>query len=152
MPVPRPRRIELLPAAGDEIDLTIDGEPFTIEAEDVQVLRHAPDHLAVAADPYTTVALDTTITPELEAEGLARDVTRAMQDLRKQLGFEIEDRIAVAWTITDDATRAAVTAHRDTIAADLLATTITDDLPSNAEAHDLTVRKETVGKVTLTKA
>ncbi|WP_065572198.1 isoleucine--tRNA ligase [Microbacterium oleivorans] len=47
------------------------------------------------------VLLDTTTTPELEAEGLARDVIRAVQDARKAAGFEVSDRIALQLTFDD---------------------------------------------------
>ncbi len=49
--------------------------------------------LAVAADKLVTVAVDATITPELRAEGLAREVVRRIQAMRKEAGFDISDRI-----------------------------------------------------------
>ena len=49
------------------------------------------------------VLLDTTTTPELEAEGLARDVIRAIQDTRKAAGFDVSDRIRLALIFTDAA-------------------------------------------------
>ena len=48
---------------------------------------------AVAAEGAVVVALDTTLTPELRAEGLAREVVRRIQDLRKSAGFDIADRV-----------------------------------------------------------
>ncbi|MDQ1128697.1 isoleucine--tRNA ligase [Microbacterium sp. SORGH_AS_0888] len=54
------------------------------------------------------VLLDTTTTPELEAEGLARDVVRAIQDTRKAAGFEVSDRIALRLEFTDADDRAAI--------------------------------------------
>ncbi|MEW1833495.1 isoleucine--tRNA ligase [Microbacterium sp. NPDC079995] len=54
------------------------------------------------------VLLDTTTTPELEAEGLARDVIRAVQDARKAAGFEVSDRIALQLTFDDTADAEAV--------------------------------------------
>ena len=56
------------------------------------------------------VLLDTTTTPELEAEGLARDVVRAIQDTRKAAGFDVSDRIRLTLAFDDDADGAAVTA------------------------------------------
>ena len=50
--------------------------------------------LAVAADKYTTVGIDSTLTPDLRQEGLARELVRRIQDMRKKAGFNIEDRIA----------------------------------------------------------
>ncbi|GAA1912985.1 isoleucine--tRNA ligase [Microbacterium aoyamense] len=54
------------------------------------------------------VLLDTTTTPELEAEGLARDVIRAVQDTRKAAGFDVSDRIALSLEFEDDEDAAAV--------------------------------------------
>jgi isoleucyl-tRNA synthetase len=54
------------------------------------------------------VLLDTTLTPELEAEGLARDVIRAVQDARKSAGFDVSDRIALDLVFFSDADADAV--------------------------------------------
>jgi isoleucyl-tRNA synthetase len=54
------------------------------------------------------VLLDTVTTPELEAEGLARDMIRAIQDTRKAAGFDVSDRISLALTFDDDADARAV--------------------------------------------
>lgn len=57
--------------------------------------------------------LDTTTTPELEAEGLARDVIRAVQDTRKSAGFDVSDRIRLGLLFDDDADGEAVAAAFD---------------------------------------
>ena len=58
--------------------------------------------------------LDTTTTPELEAEGLARDVIRAVQDTRKAAGFDVSDRIRLrAARSTRPTTREAVASAFD---------------------------------------
>ena len=53
--------------------------------------------LAVAADKYITVGIDAKLTPELKAEGLAREIVRRVQDMRKNAGFNIEDRITTCY-------------------------------------------------------
>ncbi|WP_395638506.1 isoleucine--tRNA ligase [Pseudolysinimonas sp.] len=85
-----------------------------------------------AADPDAAVAflgdggfvvLDTAVTPELDAEGLARDVIRAVQQARKDAGLDVSDRIAL--TILGDAIAVdAVSTHQELIAGETLATTI----------------------------
>jgi isoleucyl-tRNA synthetase len=69
---------------------------------DIQLLPGEYDIVLEAADPEAAVALlsgdgvvvlDTTLTPELKAEGLARDMIRAIQDTRKAAGFDVSDRI-----------------------------------------------------------
>jgi isoleucyl-tRNA synthetase len=67
------------------------------------------------------VVLDTQVTPELAAEGLARDLVRAVQQARKDAGFQVEDRIEL--TIAGgEAVRAAATTHESLIAQETLAT------------------------------
>ena len=79
------------------------------------------------------VVLDTTLTPELEAEGLARDLVRAVQQARRDAGLDVSDRINLAISGTPDVL-AAAGAHEQLIAGETLAvsTTLT-------EAPDLTV-------------
>ena len=69
------------------------------------------------------VILDTATTPELEAEGLARDVVRAVQEARKAAGLEVGDRIRLGLTLDADGAAAASTHHaliaRETLATEL---------------------------------
>jgi isoleucyl-tRNA synthetase len=69
------------------------------------------------------VVLDTATTPELEAEGLARDLVRAIQDARKAAGLEVSDRISLALGCADAADAADLLANAEVIAAETLATT-----------------------------
>jgi isoleucyl-tRNA synthetase len=90
------------------------------------------DLVLATADPDAAVAflvdggfvvLDTAVTPELEAEGLARDVIRAVQQARKDAGLDVSDRIALT-VFGDDEAVAAICIHRDLIAGETLATTL----------------------------
>ena len=84
----------------------------------------------VAADPEFTAALpggaglvvlDGTVTPELEAEGWAKDRIRELQELRKTAGLDVSDRISVMMAVPEQ--RAGWAAdHRDLIAGEILAT------------------------------
>ena len=66
------------------------------------------------------VILDCAVTPELAAEGLARDVVRAVQQARRDAGLEVSDRIALTLG-GDDVVRAAVETHAELITAETLA-------------------------------
>jgi isoleucyl-tRNA synthetase len=68
------------------------------------------------------VVLDGTVTPELEAEGWARDLIRELQDLRKSTGLEVSDRIRVTIAVPEEKAQWAQT-HADLIAGEILATT-----------------------------
>src|SRR5699024_9605548 len=96
-----------------------------------------------------TVVLDTELTPELIAEGKARDVVRAIQDLRRQLELNIDDHIEVRYQVSGEMAD-AIAAHRDWIAAEVLATSLkpTEDL---ADGTEVTVSGETL-KVSITVA
>ena len=86
------------------------------------------------------VVLDTVVTPELEAEGLARDVVRGVQQARKDAGLEVSDRISLT-VGGSDATRAAVEAHRDLIATETLATSLTVSDATTTEPVTIAVVK-----------
>jgi isoleucyl-tRNA synthetase len=84
----------------------------------------------VAADPEFTaplpggaglVVLDATLTPELEAEGWAKDRIRELQELRKSAGLDVSDRIKVVMSVPAQRAEWA-SAHRDLIAGEILAT------------------------------
>jgi isoleucyl-tRNA synthetase len=66
------------------------------------------------------VALDTVLTPALEAEGVARDVVRAVQQARRDAGLDVSDRISVVIG-ADPATSEAVAAHAEFVKAETLA-------------------------------
>ena len=69
------------------------------------------------------VVLDTAVTPELEAEGAARDLVRAVQQARKDAGLQVSDRISL--TITGpEATLAAARTHEALVADETLATAV----------------------------
>jgi len=70
------------------------------------------------------VVLDTAVTPELAAEGLARDVIRVVQQARRDAGFDVSDRIALVVSAAGPV-RAAVEAHRDFVGGETLATSVT---------------------------
>jgi isoleucyl-tRNA synthetase len=69
------------------------------------------------------VVLDTALTPELEAEGVARDLVRAVQQARRDAGLEVSDRIVLTIVASSDVADAA-RAHQDLIAAETLATSV----------------------------
>jgi isoleucyl-tRNA synthetase len=80
---------------GRTLTLTVDGQPLELLPEELLVESTSPEGYAVAEDNGVLVALDTTLTPELTAEGLARELVRNIQDARKEAGFAISDRIVI---------------------------------------------------------
>ena len=90
-----------------ELTLSLDGETVTLEREEVLVQTESRGGLAVASDKGITVAVDTALTPELVQEGYARDLVRAINNMRKEAGLEIEDRIHLTYEEPGDAEVAA---------------------------------------------
>jgi isoleucyl-tRNA synthetase len=70
------------------------------------------------------VVLDTTVTPELAAEGLARDVVRVVQQARREADFNVADRITLVVDAPSAEVADAVGAHRDFIAGETLAASV----------------------------
>ncbi|MFA7323710.1 MAG: isoleucine--tRNA ligase [Candidatus Nanopelagicales bacterium] len=103
------------------------GELGTVEitADDVVVTETPREGWAVASEGGESIALDLLITDGLRRAGLAREVVRAIQEARKNAGFEIADRISLWWS-SDDADTAQMWAdHAEEIAAEVLATVVT---------------------------
>ncbi len=120
---------QVIPAAkrGDwvatESGVTVGGVDL-VEGEYSLDLTVADDSVAVAfLDGGGFVVLDTVTTPELEAEGLARDVVRAVQQARRDADLDVSDRIALTLGVSDAAAE-AVRAHQELIAGETLATSV----------------------------
>ncbi len=88
-----PAKVAAAARAGIPYPLELDGETVELSPAEVLVSTEPAPGLAVASDKYTTVAIDANLTPELRLEGLARELVRRIQDMRKKAGFNIEDRI-----------------------------------------------------------
>jgi isoleucyl-tRNA synthetase len=77
------------------LDVEINGKNITLEQSDVEITSKDIEGWLVASSGALTVALDVTITEELQKEGIARELVNRIQNLRKDSGFELTDRIAV---------------------------------------------------------
>lgn len=103
-----------------QLNLPIDGEPVELRLEDVEISSEDIPGWMVATKGSLTVALDVTMTPELEYEGNARELVNRIQKIRKDNGFELTDRIHVKVTATDALTP-SVTRFSDYICTEILA-------------------------------
>jgi len=111
------------------------GERVELEVPGVGPVELGPDEVGVAEEPVTgwrvvreggaSVALDLTVTPELRLEGLARELVRAVQDLRKDAGLKVSDRIELAVQAAGEVAE-AVQAHGDYLRAETLAVALHD--------------------------
>lgn len=117
--------------------LDVEGISVVIERADVEIISEDVPGWTVANDGEVTVALDLEITPELKAEGLAREVVKRIQMFRKDSGFEITDRIAVSFPAKSEIAN-AVDSFKDYIASQVLASGISlvDEMPVDAIEFD----------------
>ena len=126
--------------------IDIGGERLTAAEVDVRATRH--DAFALAEDSGWAVALDLELTDALRAEGTARELVRALNDLRKEVGLEIADRVVVRLDAPPEI-RAAIDAHGSWIAGEVLATDLTTS-DAEPDGHVVTIDEHTV-RVALTK-
>jgi len=120
---------------GRSVNLEVDGRIFQLSTEGVEIQRLERENLKVINDGSLTVALDPELTPELIEEGIVRDLVRGIQNLRKEKGLEVSDRIAL--TISGSgALRSAAENHRDHVLSETLAVSWTWDKAADAVEID----------------
>ncbi|SHL82807.1 Isoleucyl-tRNA synthetase [Chitinophaga jiangningensis] len=100
--------------------LTVDGEQVQIQLSDVEIISEDIPGWTVANKGALTVALDITITPQLQDEGNARELVNRIQKIRKDSGFELTDRIDVKVAAVDSL-KSAIINYNDYICTEILA-------------------------------
>jgi isoleucyl-tRNA synthetase len=106
--------------ADGKLTLTVEGEPVTLTFDDLDVEASAREGFVAAEERGYVALLDTTLTPELLAEGAVRDLTRLIQDARKGAGLAVEDTIELeVWT--DAELAQVIERHADYIREETLA-------------------------------
>ena len=103
-----------------QYNLSIDGEPVILQVHEVEINSEDIPGWTVASKGSLTVALDITITPELEHEGNAREFVNRIQKIRKDSGFELTDRINVKVSATNGL-KESLAQFKDYICAEILA-------------------------------
>lgn len=111
--------IALLEKEG-QYNLSVEGEPVILQLTDADITSEDIPGWTVASKGSLTVALDVTITPQLEAEGNAREFVNRIQKIRKDSGFELTDRIDVKVSAIDGL-KDSLAQYKDYICAEILA-------------------------------
>src|SRR5947209_8404590 len=117
----------LAEADGSELRRALDTDGWVEVAgqrlgpDDVEVRADRHEELALAQEAGWAVALDLEVDDELAAEGAARELVRALNDLRKRLDLALTDRVALRVRAEGGHLRAALDVHRDWIAEEVLA-------------------------------
>ena len=106
------------------IGIEIEGQTLTVEAVDVEIISEDIPGWLVANEGNLTVALEVELTDELRNEGMARELINRIQNIRKESGLEITDRICVTITPNEDVQK-SVDSFADYIKTQVLADSIT---------------------------
>lgn len=131
------------------LELQINGSFFTIGVDDIEIIREDIQGWLVESDNGLTVALDIELTDELLAEGLAREFVNRVQNMRKDAGFDVTDRIAIYYRAS---AKLMIALHRmsEYIKAETLAVELSDEPKSgehsatqdiNGEAAEITIER-----------
>ncbi len=115
--------------------LSIAGQ--TLTADEFELRLELKEGVSGSALPDNTavVVLDTTVHPELEREGIARDFVRMVQNHRKESGLDVSDRIGLTYKTEDETIAAALTEHKDYIMEQVLALAMEKDEGLTSSAH-----------------
>jgi len=115
--------IEKLETSGS-LELTVDGQQVVVDVADVEIISEDIPGWLVSNEGNLTVALEVELTDELRREGMARELINRIQNLRKDAGLEITDRISVVVEPNEE-TDAAIASFNEYICAQVLADEIT---------------------------
>lgn len=120
--------------------------PQQLDGDDIEIRLQAKEGWAAAQGSNSVVVLNTEVTPELQREGIAKDVIRTIQNQRKTIECDYTDRILVAVSTSDPDVEKAIQEHRDMIRGETLADELTsgtlDGVDSVSSEHgDVFVRR-----------
>jgi isoleucyl-tRNA synthetase len=142
-----PTEAAALLEAGQRLTLDFAGQSVELAATEVLVQTDARAGLAVLSDGGITVALDTELTPPLIAEGLAREIVRRVQALRKEADFQLDDRIVTTYE-TDVELGAVLAQWEDYIQAETLSDELVAGPPragARSDSYDVDGHPLTLG-------
>lgn len=124
-----------------ELRLNVDGQDVTVLVDDVEIINEDIPGWLVANDGNLTVALEVELNDELRNEGMARELINRIQNLRKECGLEITDRVNVTISPSENI-NAAINAFADYIKGQVLADNIViaDSDGCEIDLDDITAR------------
>ncbi len=112
-------------ARGESVTVDLADGPVELTPSDVDLAQEVREGWGVASEGGVTVALDLELTEELRREGIARELVRLVQDARKAADLDVSDRIDLG-VASGGSVAQALAAHRDEIAAETLAVSVSD--------------------------
>jgi isoleucyl-tRNA synthetase len=144
-------QIQQIESAGS-IELDLNGTAFSLERDDVEISTKDIPGWTVASEGTVTVALDITISPELRSEGLARELVNRIQNLRKDSGFDVTDKINLVVEKQGEI-EAAVISNKNYICEETLALELLlSDSINDEKAQTIEVEEDVFIKILIKKA
>ena len=128
-----------------EPDGTVTVADQVLSAQEYELVLESPEGVVAAAlrSNDAVVSIDTNLTPELEAEGLARDMVREIQNARRAEDLVVTDRIEVFVTTACETALASLKEHRDYLSEQVLATDISAAAaPDSLLVHETKIDSE----------
>ncbi|MBX2975396.1 MAG: isoleucine--tRNA ligase [Ignavibacteriaceae bacterium] len=124
--------------SGEEISLNLNGSDVIVTLADVEIVSTEITGWSVESQDGIIVALDTELTPDLINEGLAREFVNRVQNLRKESGFEVTDRILINFS-AEDTLFDAINQFNDYIANETLAESVSNQFNEESIVQELTI-------------
>ena len=121
--------------------MALDGKSFHVDARDVEMFSQELSGWLVESDGNLTVALDTELDEDLKREGIAREFVNRIQNIRKNAGFEVTDRIFIFTDCSDDFTD-AITKLSDYIKSETLAVEFSTKFKDGEYSEDVEIEKQ----------
>jgi len=132
------------------LNLQVEGESFGLQPEDIVIEKIPQQSWAIAEGNGFLVAVNTELDAGLIREGLVRDLVRHVQNIRKEIGLDVADRIRVGY-VAGDELAAAIAAHSEYLAGETLALEIERRSGISGRAHQVRLGGETI-QLTISKA
>jgi isoleucyl-tRNA synthetase len=123
---------------GSDVEIETEEGPLRVNLEHVEIRREPAHGTAFAYEAPFGVSLDLEVTPELRREGFAREFVHQVQSLRRELGLEVTDRVALVVEGSDDVVQ-ALREHSTYVTEELLATELGFGTPDGDQARTVSV-------------
>jgi isoleucyl-tRNA synthetase len=128
-----------------KVEIQIDSEKVTIYDKYVNFVEESEDTEPAADFDGGRVSIDTTLSPDEVADGLARDLVRRIQQMRKEMDLKVDDFVNVNVVASTDETAASVKSRHDYILGEVRARTLVVQQSDPAKAHGELVKEWPIG-------
>ncbi|TFG97902.1 MAG: isoleucine--tRNA ligase, partial [Calditrichales bacterium] len=123
--------------------IVVENQEIKLELEDLEIRSESKEGFATYTDPDITIALDLTLTDQLIEEGLARELINRIQNMRKESGFEVTDRITICMQNGSDFLTQTVKSQGEYVKNETLSIEILTDRSDGFEMKEINIGQET---------